>query len=167
MGRTQTTFFHGTFHGNLNGKISNLHETLLQQTRSKQHISSADQAQLTRSSALDLSRTPKFLRPFATSGCFTHPPPMCSRSPTSTPHRSGKLPPTHYIWFSFHGPRPVSHLTPPGTRHSRPARPRGRPCLVTNTPLSAVHPPRCSCLTKSEWPGVPAQSLRDHGPRAS
>ena len=82
-------------------------------------------------------------RPFAPFGRFTHSPPrpMYSCSSTSTPRRSGNIPShtSHLVFLSR--PRPVSHLTPPGTRHSRPARPRGRPCLVTNTPLSAVHPP--------------------------
>jgi hypothetical protein len=39
---------------------------------------------------------------------------------------------------------------------SAPAAAHSVPCLVTNTPLSAVHPPRYSCLTKSEWPGAPS-----------
>jgi hypothetical protein len=81
------------------------------------------------------------------------------RSFTSTPRRSGNIP-SHTSHMVFpHGPRPVSHVTPPGTRHSRPERSRGRPLRTLpghHTPLSAVHPPRCSCLTKSGCPGTPS-----------
>jgi hypothetical protein len=149
-------------------KLSNLHETLLQQSRTNQHKSSADPSSvhaISCSGPLADARNFETLRHLRFASPIPHP---CALAPQPPRHTAPvTLPPTHHIWFSFHGPRPVSHLTPPGTRHSRPARPRGRTCLVTNTPLSAVHPPRCSGLTKSEWPGVPAHSLRDHGPRAS
>ena len=46
---------------------------------------------------------------------------------TSTPHRSGNSPSHTSHMVFLHGPRPVSHVTPPGTLPSRPARPRGRP----------------------------------------
>jgi hypothetical protein len=78
---------------------------------------------------------------------------MCSRSFTSTPRHAGNtLSHTSHMVFP-HGPRPVSHVTPPGTRHSRPARSRGRPLRT----LPGHHiPPRCSCLTKSGCPGAPS-----------
>ena len=78
---------------------------------------------------------------------------------TSSSRRSGNTP-SHTSHLVFpHGPRPVSHVTPPGTRHSRPARYRGRPLGTLpghHTPLSPVHPPRCSCLTNSGCPGAPS-----------
>jgi hypothetical protein len=105
----------------------------------------------------------KFSRPFAPFGCFTHSPPMCSCSFTSTPRCSGNNPSHTSHMVFLHGPRPVSHVPLPGTLHSRPARPRGRPLWTRPGHQHSAErcpPPRCSCLTKSEWPGAP--SARGH-----
>ena len=107
------------------------------------------------------------LHPYPTHDVHAPSPPRFVVPVTLTSH-------THNHSMAFlHGPRAGSHVTPPGP--SLAARPLPRPptplrhtglatnptspapsprssvpCLVTNTPLSAVHPPRCSCLTKSE-----------------
>ena len=160
-GRTRTPKLDGTFYGQHRRQtISNQHEN-----RTLQQIwnpSSADQNLLptrTHSSPTSIRhilatlRSRRSLHPFPT---------HVLRCSTSTLYRSGNTP-SHTSHLVFpHGPRPVSHVTPPGIRHSRPARSRGRPLRTLpghHTPLSAVHPPRCSCLTNG-CPGAP--SARGH-----
>ncbi len=78
-----------------------------------------------------------------------------------------KLPPTHHIRFFLYGPRPVSHMTPPGTLHSRPARPRSRPLRTRpghQHSAERCSPPAVQLPHQSEWPGAP--SACGHGTQA-
>jgi hypothetical protein len=124
MGRTRMPAKHGTFYGNLDGKfqirtripaatnwIKRLCETKPRTTRSLPSLPCGRR----------ISRT------FAPFGRFTHSPPMCSCSLTSTSRRAGNTPSHTSHMVFLHGPRPVSHVTPPGIRHSRPRTPTAGP----------------------------------------
>ncbi len=70
---------------------------------------------------------------FAPFGRFTRSPPMCTRSFSSTQRRSGNTPSSTSCMAFPHGPRAISHVTPPGPSHSRPARSRRVPRPPTPT----------------------------------
>jgi hypothetical protein len=57
----------------------------------------------------------------------------------------------------LHGPRAGSHVTPPGSPAPSPRS--SVPCLVTNTPLSAVHPQGAAASPKASGPVLPAHAV--------
>jgi hypothetical protein len=103
-GRTQTSSKHGTFHGNLNGKVSNWHETLLQLIRRSSSAGPSSKLYNTCSAyfcgrfKFTTLRSLRLLHPFPTHMLSLHPPPRLIVPVT--------LPPTHHTWFSFTGPGP-------------------------------------------------------------